>query len=88
MKEIQINCAGSTKQLICDVCQRRFYKLSQLGQHKLSAHSDTWAVLDLLEAGLDEDEAQRRYEKCISENCKSMGRKEQSVIKPGFQLFY
>ena len=59
--------------LICDVCNRNFIKISSLGQHKLSAHSDTWAVLDLLESGMDEDEVNRRYDKCIGVSDKKMG---------------
>ena len=82
MKDFQNNAAGvvQIENLMCDWCQSRFYKLSQLGQHKLSSHSDTWAVLDLLEAGMDEAEVERRYERCVSEQTKSMGRKTKSKV--------
>ena len=60
--------------LSCPQCEMSFSKVSELGTHQMRYHHDTWAVIDLLEAGVSDKEAAQMYEKCIRNRGKKFGR--------------
>ena len=62
------------KPLPCDQCELSFSKVSELSIHQMRFHHDTWAVIDLLEAGVSDKEASQLYEKCTRNNNVKWGR--------------
>ena len=60
--------------LSCPQCEMSFSKVSELGSHQMRYHHDTWAVIDLLEGGVSDNEASQMYEKCIKNRDKKFGR--------------
>ena len=68
---------GTGSESACCYCGRRMRRGRELGLHKLRHHGDTWAALDLLEAGVAEAEVAGCYDKCIKNADKKFGARKQ-----------
>lgn len=59
----------------CSFCGEILRSRMHYGMHNLSYHSDSWAVIDLLEAGVSENDANKYYDRCMKQEGKKLGRK-------------
>ena len=57
----------------CRHCSKAFPSSGSFTRHQLRDHQDTWAVIDMMEAGLSDQEAGRLYDKTIKQGVKSFG---------------
>ena len=64
----------SGQKLVCPQCDLSCNKVSELGRHQMTYHHDTWAVIDLLEGGVSDQEALQLYEKCTKNRENKFGR--------------
>jgi len=63
----------------CPFCGDFLRSRMHYGMHNLSYHSDSWAVIDLLEAGVSENDANKYYDKCMNQVGKKLGRKRHAA---------
>ena len=67
--------------LQCPQCELSFKYCTGLVEHQMRGHHDTWAVIELLEAGVSDKVASQMYEKCSSRSFGS-GRKRKRDDRP------
>ena len=74
MKVCQRPGTGPSKtQARCRYCSKVFASGENFARHQLRDHQDTWAVIDIMEAGLSEEDAARLYDKSIKQGVKNFG---------------
>ena len=73
MKVCQKPTAPVKTRQVCRFCSKQFSTLKSVGLHQLRDHQDTWAVIDMIQAGLTEEEADRLYTKSIKQGVKTFG---------------
>ena len=73
MKTFSDNDRNPFMHLECVFCGERFKNLKHLGLHKMRYHNDTWAAIELLDAGVSEDDARHYYDKCMNQTTKKFG---------------
>jgi len=81
MKTFSDNDRNPFMHLECVFCGERFKNLKHLGLHKMRYHNDTWAAIELLEAGVSENDARRYYDRCMNQASRKfgVGRKKSSI---------
>ena len=57
----------------CRHCSKVFANCQSSARHQLRDHQDSWAVIDMMEAGMSEQVAGRLYNKSIRQGNKSFG---------------
>ena len=57
----------------CHHCSKVFPSTVSSARHQLRDHQDTWAVIDMIQAGITEEEAGRLYTKSINQGVKTFG---------------
>ena len=74
MKVCQSSASAPGKtQSACGQCSKVFPTSVSSARHQLRDHQDTWAVIDMIQAGLTEEEAGRLYTKSIKQGVKTFG---------------
>ena len=74
MKVCQKSVVGQGKiQSRCHHCSKVFPSTVSSARHQLRDHQDTWAVIDMIQAGITEEEAGRLYTKSINQGVKTFG---------------
>ena len=57
----------------CRSCSKVFPSALWSARHQVRDHQDTWAVIDLMEAGMTDTDAGRLYDKSIKQAVKTFG---------------
>ena len=73
MKVCQKPSAPTKTRIACRFCSKLFVSLKSVGLHQVRDHQDTWAVIDMMEAGVSQEEANRYYERSIRQATKNYG---------------
>ena len=73
MKVCQKPTAPAKTRQVCRFCSKQFSTLKSVGLHQLRDHQDTWAVIDMMEAGVSQEEAHRYYTRSIMQTIKNFG---------------
>ena len=63
----------STTLSLCRHCSKVFASSERFARHQLRDHQDTWAVIDIMEAGVSEKDAARLYDRSIKQGVKNFG---------------
>ena len=74
MKVCQVSSTGPRQtQPSCRHCSKVFANCGSFARHQLRDHQDTWAVIDMMEAGMSDREAGDLYDRSIKQGVKNFG---------------